>query len=172
MWSRNIKNGCSIYIYIYIYDISRLRVNRTEPKRRNTHECWHHRQIDICTVHVDGIALSLFSYNEAKAEHSKARCSLHCVVMCMHSRDVCKYCGRGFEWQLDASLHSVYLHQCIFISFFESYFSFHIVATVLLYLDSNEQGGNHSMGEGQELQPVTSKIMKYNFSCILWGMLL
>ena len=24
--SRNIKNGCSIYIYIYIYDISRLRV--------------------------------------------------------------------------------------------------------------------------------------------------
>jgi len=27
VWSRNIKNGCSIYIYIYIYDISRLRVN-------------------------------------------------------------------------------------------------------------------------------------------------
>ena len=26
VWSRNIKNGCSIYIYIYIYDISRLRV--------------------------------------------------------------------------------------------------------------------------------------------------
>jgi len=24
VWSRNIKNGCSIYIYIYIYDISRL----------------------------------------------------------------------------------------------------------------------------------------------------
>jgi len=27
VWSRNIKNGCSIYIYIYIYDISHLRVN-------------------------------------------------------------------------------------------------------------------------------------------------
>ena len=27
VWSRNIKNGCSIYIYIYIYDISRLKVN-------------------------------------------------------------------------------------------------------------------------------------------------
>ena len=27
VWSRNIKNGCSIYIYIYIYNISRLRVN-------------------------------------------------------------------------------------------------------------------------------------------------
>jgi len=24
VWSRNIKNGCSIYIYIYIYDISSL----------------------------------------------------------------------------------------------------------------------------------------------------
>jgi len=24
VWSRNIKNRCSIYIYIYIYDISRL----------------------------------------------------------------------------------------------------------------------------------------------------
>jgi len=27
VWSRNIKNRCSIYIYIYIYDISSLRVN-------------------------------------------------------------------------------------------------------------------------------------------------
>ena len=27
VWSRNIKNRCSIYIYIYIYDISHLRVN-------------------------------------------------------------------------------------------------------------------------------------------------
>jgi len=26
VWSRNIKNRCSIYIYIYIYDISSLRV--------------------------------------------------------------------------------------------------------------------------------------------------
>jgi len=24
VWSRNIKNRCSIYIYIYIYDISSL----------------------------------------------------------------------------------------------------------------------------------------------------
>ena len=27
VWSRNVKNWCSIYIYIYIYDISSLRVN-------------------------------------------------------------------------------------------------------------------------------------------------
>jgi hypothetical protein len=27
VWSRNIKNMHSIYIYIYIYDISSLRVN-------------------------------------------------------------------------------------------------------------------------------------------------
>ena len=27
VWSRNIKNRCSIYIYIYIYDISSLKVN-------------------------------------------------------------------------------------------------------------------------------------------------
>jgi len=31
VWSRNIKNGCSIYIYIYIYDISSLKVNN--PRR-------------------------------------------------------------------------------------------------------------------------------------------
>lgn len=51
----------------------------------------------------------------------------------------------------------VCLHQCILISSFESYFSFQIVPTV--YLDSNEQGDNHSMGEGQELQPVNCKVM-------------
>jgi hypothetical protein len=27
VWSRNIKNMCPIYIYIYIYDISSRRVN-------------------------------------------------------------------------------------------------------------------------------------------------
>jgi hypothetical protein len=55
------------------------------------------RQIDICTVHVDGIVLSLFSHKEVKAEHPKARCSLHCAVICLHSRDVCKYRGTSFE---------------------------------------------------------------------------
>ena len=29
VWSRNIKNRCSIYIYIYIYDVSNLRVNNS-----------------------------------------------------------------------------------------------------------------------------------------------
>jgi len=30
VWSRNSKNGCSIYIYIYIYDISCLRVKNEQ----------------------------------------------------------------------------------------------------------------------------------------------
>ena len=34
VWSRNIKNGCSIYIYIY--DISHLRVKWTRPLLRKT----------------------------------------------------------------------------------------------------------------------------------------
>jgi len=39
VWSRNIKNGCSIYIY----DISRLRVNLLKP----TGHAMHHQQFNI-----------------------------------------------------------------------------------------------------------------------------
>ena len=123
--------------------------------QRDTHECWYPRQIDISTVHTDGIALSLFSRNEVKAEHPKLWWSPHCALICMHGRDVCKYCSTVFERYLFACSHSVYLHQCILISFFDSYCSCQTVPTVCL--GSNEQGDNHSVCEGQELQPVKCK---------------
>ena len=101
-------------------------------------------------------------------EHPKVWWSLHCAVISKYGSDVCKYGGTVFEWYLDACSHSVYLHQYIFISSFESYFSFQIEVTV--YLDNRHNGGNHIMGEGQGLQPVNFKIIKLeinggNFTC-------
>jgi len=63
VWSRNIKNRCSIYIYIY--DISSLRVN--SEKGRFCSCCNFHTYTPFLTF--KGPCIVIYSYNKTNEMH-------------------------------------------------------------------------------------------------------